>query len=157
MSGLLGALRYMVQGVSDIKNIEANKANVDATKGKLLEDAERALTVQKVSIVTGLAGVALAGLAVSCFAAGEEKMGTALLCVDTALLISSYNSYTASENFRSQVYESPLELMVITAAGNPVTINQVALRKCLLNGTLFFEPALGFYAEVVIRSLDDQQ
>lgn len=157
MSGLLGALRSVAQGVSDINNIEANKANVNVTKARLVEDAERALIVQKASIVTGLAGVVLAGLAVSYFAAGEEKMGMALLCVDAALLISSYNSYTASENFRSQVYENPLELMVITAAGNPVPVNQVALRKCLLKGTLFFEPALGFYAEVVIRSLDDQQ
>ncbi len=157
MSGILNAIRSVAQGVSDIKNIEANKANVDLTKTRLVEDAERALTAQKVSIVAGLAGVALAGLAWSCFAVGEKKMGTALLCADVALLISSYNTYKASENFRSQLFENSLELMVITAAGTPVPINQVKLRKCLLDGTLFFEPFVGLYAGVVVKSLDDQQ
>src|SRR5216684_2127520 len=120
MSSFLGALRSVAQGVSDVQNIEANKANVDATKVKLVEDADRALTSQKVSVAAGLSGIALGCLAVSCFAVGEEKMGTALLCVDAMVLISSYNIYKASENFRSQVFENPLELMVITAAGKRV-------------------------------------
>jgi len=154
---ILNALRGVLQGVQDIKNVGDNKANVVITRDRLVEDAERALTVQKVSVVTGLAGVAVFGLAVSCFAAGEKKMGTTLLCVDAVLLISSYNSYKASENFRSQVYENSLELMVVTAAGNRVPVNRVALRKCLLNGTLFFEPFLGLYAETVVKSLEIQQ
>jgi hypothetical protein len=154
---LLNAVAGMFQGVRDASNVLDNKENVERTMARLSVDAERAYTAQKVSIVVGLGGIALGCLAVSCFAAGEEKMGTVLICADTALLISSYNTYKASENFRTQLGEDMLELMVMTAKGQEVPINRTKLRKCLLKGTLFFEPALGLYAGLVVKSLDDQQ
>lgn len=154
---VLNALKDVAQGLQDAKYVADNKENILKTKGRLEEDAARASTMQKVSVAAGLAGVALAGAVVSCFASGEEKLGTSLLCADVALLIFSYNAYKASENFRSQVYENSIELMTLTAKGNPVPVNQIALRKCLLQGTLFFEPFVGLYARVVIKSLEQQQ
>ena len=55
--------------------------------------------------------------------------------------------YEASENFRSQVREDPEKLMVLAGANEPILVNDVAMKKCLLNKTLFFEPFMDYCFE----------
>ena len=124
------------------------------TKADLEADAEYASTVGKVAAFIGIGGITLAFLGLGYCAARREGAGGAMMCGAVPLAIVSYDCYQASENFRTQVEEDPAKLMVITRTNEPIPVNLVALRKCLLNKTLFFEPMMGFYIRRTIRSID---
>ena len=114
--------------------------------------AERAAIFEKVALV-GLAGVlGLVILGASYSAEGREHLGKALSLAAVPVCILSYDCYQASENIRSEVMENPEKLMVIEDAEKPVKVNRVALRKCLLNKTIFFEPFLDLYIKACIKS-----
>jgi hypothetical protein len=131
--------------------LEANKFYTQI-KFDLDQTAERAAIFEKVALV-GLAGVlGLVVFSTTYSAAGREHLGKALSMAAVPLCILSYDCYQASENIRSEVMENPEGLMVIEDADGPVKINRVALRRCLLNKTLFFEPFLGIYIKACIKS-----
>ena len=123
-------------------------------KEELEEDAEYVGTVEKVAAFFGIAGIALAFLGIGYCAARRERTGGVMICGAVPLAILSYSCYQASENFRTQVQEDPVKLMTLTTVDKPISVNIVALRKCLLKKTLFFEPCMNFYICRSIRSVE---
>jgi hypothetical protein len=135
-----------------MRNLERN-LHYRATKKKLDEDAEFAKRVEKVSAFFGIAGVfVLTAVGMSCWGEGQFRWGAALISCDIPVSLFAYNCYTAAENFRGEVLENPLQLMVLTTPEKEIPINQIALRKCLLKGTVFFEPFLGMHMRVCIQN-----
>ncbi|HEY5235685.1 MAG TPA: hypothetical protein VIJ14_05870 [Rhabdochlamydiaceae bacterium] len=128
-----------------------------STKQKLEADAVYVGTVEKVAAAVGLASSALAVLGIGCCASGHEQAGAALICVDVPLAILAYGCYKASENLRTQVFEDPVKWMVLDPANKKVLVNVVELRKCLLNGTVFFEPFVGLYGRKFLSSVEREQ
>jgi len=138
------------------EKLEANPS-YRAIKKELEADAEQAATVEKVSIVIGLTGIfALTALAVKYFEADRAVMGGAVMAATVPLSIFSYDCYQAAENLRSQVLENHAELILFREPDNHMIVNQIALRKCLLKGTVFFEPALGLYCAACVNSLKEE-
>lgn len=147
LSAVTGAVDKAVR-----QELEQNEHYQDA-KLDLEEEAQRAATVEKVSIVVGLSAIfGLTILAVKYFEADRVVMGGAVMAATVPVSILSYDCYQASENFRSQVYENPTELMVLPIKNRQVPINQIALRKCLLKGTICFEPFLEVYKQTCMNN-----
>ena len=140
LSAVTGAVDKAVR-----QELEQNEHYQDA-KLDLEEEAQRAATVEKVSIVVGLSAIfGLTIFAFKYFESGRAVLGGVVMAGTVPVSILSYDCYQASENFRSQVYENPTELMVLPIRNRQVPINQIALRKCLLKGTIGFEPFLEVY------------
>jgi hypothetical protein len=135
------------------QNLEQSQ-HYQNTKAELEADAEYVGTVGKVAAYIGIGSVALAFLGIGFFAARREGTGGAMICGAVPLAIFSYDCYQASENFRTQVEEDPVKLMTLATVNDPIPVNVVALRKCLLNKTLFFEPFMDFYIRRSIRSVE---
>jgi hypothetical protein len=122
------------------------------TKANLKADAEYVRTVEKVAAFIGMGGFAFTLIGLGCCASRREDTGGVMICGAVPLAILSYDCYQASENFRTQVDEDPLKLMVVAGVNDPVVVNFVELRKCLLNKTLFFEPCLSLYASHCLKN-----
>ena len=135
------------------QGLERNQ-NYQNTKAALEEDAEYVSTVGKVAAFIGIGSVALAFLGIGFCAARREGEGGAMICGAVPLAILSYDCYRASENFRTQVEEDPVKLMVLASVKKPIPVNIAAARKCLLNKTLFFEPCMDFYIRRCIISVE---
>ena len=130
--------------------LEGNKFYTQI-KFDLDQTAERAAIFEKVALV-GLAGVlGLVILGATYSAEGRDHLGKALLLAAVPVCILSYDCYQASENIRSEVLENPEGLMVIENADAVIKVNRVALRRCLLNKTIFFEPFLDLYIKACIK------
>ena len=130
--------------------LEANKFYTQI-KFDLDQTAERAAIFEKVALV-GLAGVlGLVILGATYSAEGRDHLGKALLLAAVPVCILSYDCYQASENIRGEVLENPEGLMVIENADAVIKVNRVALRRCLLNKTIFFEPFLDLYIKACIK------
>lgn len=143
----MATVTEMFKGAVDAafrKGLEDNK-EYKAMKRKLEADAEYVGTVGKVAAVLGYTSTTLATLGLGCCATGHEKVGIALICFNVPLSILALNASKASENFRTQVFEAPMKLMVLITVDQKIIVNPVELRKCLLNGTVFFEPLVGVY------------
>lgn len=128
---------------------------------ELVADGQRAVTVETVSIVAGLTGIfALTALAVKYFEDDRSIMGGACLAGTVPLSLLSYDCYQAAENLRSQLMENHTELIAITKSDKSekpiISVSRVAMRKCLLKGTVFFEPVLGLYCAACIGSLKEE-
>jgi hypothetical protein len=128
------------------QNLEKNP-HYKAAKADLEENAEFMGTIGKVSAFIGIGSIVLTCLGIGYCAARREGKGEMLLCGAVPLAILSYDFYQASENFRSQVREDPEKLMVLAGANEPILVNDVAVKKCLLNKTLFFEPFMDYFFE----------
>ncbi len=128
------------------QKLEENKHYQDA-KADLEEHAELLGTGGKVAAFFGIVSITALFLGVGYCAARREGIGEALVCTAVPLAIISYDCYQSAENFRSQVREEPETLMVLAGANEPIAVNVVAVKKCLLNKTLFFEPFMDFFFE----------
>jgi hypothetical protein len=124
-------------------------------KAALEADAEYVGTVEKVAACVGIGGVVLTFFGIGFCAARREGTGGVLIYSAVPLTIFSYDWYQASENFRTQMQEDHLKLMVLKV-NEPILVNVVALRKCLLKKTLFFEPFMGFYIRSSLRSVNPE-
>lgn len=152
MAILLRAFTGHVDQVSRV-NLENNKF-YQSIKFDFDRTAERAATFEKMALF-GLAGaIGLVILGASYSAGGSDSVGKVLSMAAVPVCILSYNCYQASENFRSEVIENPERLMVIAGVDEDsvVTVNRVALRRCLLNKTIFFEPFLDLYIKACMKS-----
>jgi hypothetical protein len=146
----------LLTGVIDaavIQRLEESQ-HYQNTKADLEADAEYIGTVGKVAALIGIGSIALVFLGLGYCAARREGAGGAMICGAVPLAIFSYDCYQASENFRTQVEEDPVRLMAFTTVNEPIPVNVVALRRCLLNKTLFFEPVMNFYIRRSIRCID---
>ena len=123
-------------------------------KEDLEGDAEYLGTVEKVAAFFGIVGITLAFLGIGYCVARRERAGGVMVSGAVPLAILSYSCYQASENFRTQVKEDPVKLMILNTVNEPIPVNVVALRKCLLNKTLFFEPFMDFYIRRTIISVE---
>jgi hypothetical protein len=124
-----------------------NNKHYKKAKADLDEYAEYQSTVGKVAAFIGIGSIVLTFLGIGYCAARRQGTGEILVCAAVPLAIVSYDCYQASENFRSQVREKPEELMALGPANKPIPLNVVALKKCLLNKTLFFEPLMEYFFE----------
>lgn len=149
MAIIVDAIKSRLNQATRVK-LEENKFYTQV-KFDLDQTAERAAIFEKFALL-GLAGVlGLVVLGASYSAEGREQVGKALSLAAVPVCILSYDCYQASENIRSEVMENPEGLMVIENADGPVKINRVALRRCLLNKTIFFEPFLDLYIKACIK------
>jgi len=144
MSSVLNLLSGAVEGAFK-EGLERNP-NYQEAKANLEADAANAGTVEKIAALIGMGSISLTVVAMGYCASGRVDKGKALIFLAVPLATYSYNCYQASENFRTQVDENPAPLMVITGVDDPVDVNKAALRRCLLNRTVFFEPCLDLYA-----------
>ncbi len=136
------------------QNLERNP-QYKAAKADLEASAEFMGTIGKVSAFIGIGSIVLVFLGVGYCAARREGKGEALLCGAVPLAIISYDFYQASENYRSQVREDPEKLMILAGANEPVLVNDVAVKKCLLNKTVFFEPFMDyFFEDFYVRNIE---
>lgn len=153
----MSVLTDLLKGAVDTscrQGLEKNK-HYKKAKARLEADAEFQGTVGKVAAFIGIGSIVLAFLGVGYCAARREGRGEILVCTAVPLAIISYDCYQASENFRSQVRENPEELMVFGDANKPILVNDVAVKKCLLNKTLFFEPFMDYFFEgFYVRSVE---
>jgi hypothetical protein len=153
----MSALFNVITGAVD----QAAKEKLEASpcyrkaKRELEVNAERAATVEKISIVVGLSAIfVMTTLAIRYFEDDRAALGGAVMAATVPLSILSYDCYQASENFRSQVYEDPTKLMVLSVKNVP--INSIELRKCLLKGTICFEPFLEGYKQTYMDILIEE-
>lgn len=131
------------------QNLEQNK-NYQNAKAELEEQAELLGTAGKVSVFFGIVSVAAVFIGIGYCAACREGIGEAMVCTAVPLAIFSYDCYQSSENFRSLVREEPETLMDLSRVDKPILLNVVAVKKCLLNKTLFFEPFMDYFYEPLL-------
>lgn len=134
------------------KTLEQNQNYKDA-KEDLEEDAANLSTVEKVSAVFAIVGIILVALGVGNCAGRNERVGGLMIGCGVPLAIFSYNCYQASENFIAQVEEDPAKLMILTKTNQPILIDKAAVRKCLLDKTLFFRPVVDRYMQHTVQCI----
>lgn len=121
--------------------------NYQKAKAELEEQAELLGTAGKVSVFFGIVSVAAVFIGIGYCAARREGIGEVMVCTAVPLAIFSYDCYQSAENFRSQVREEPETLMDLSSVDRPILLNIVAVKKCLLHKTLFFEPFMDYFYE----------